>query len=339
MKNKKILLVVGCVSIVILVMVLCIISNINKKNKIKANRIAAYEIENAIANSIFTKTDGTEILVLRTNDDGEFLEEKFELSKDNTKITNRKSKNESWSKICMSISLSNEINSEIGKPIYENGKIVGIGNDYYFATDVQKEMIKTFEQKESTKVSLSELLPICKEFFQKSISIGNLTDDLKTEYHQNDIDITITNNSIGVLSIRLYITYPTKQTPYSDAKITGVRVSAVYRDTAEKNNIDKYNLEKYVLPYLESFPNSLNREQGIVEFIKNNGVAETTLHTAPKARYNEIATVCQNNGITYTYTESTIEGAALSFHDILEIEVNRNYNIYLSDYPDFNISK
>lgn len=195
---------------------------------------------------------------------------------------------------------------------------------------------KDTESTQETKTALFELLPTCKDFLQKSISNGNLTADLKTEYNQNDIDITIINNSIGVLSMRLYISYPTKQTPYSDAKITGIRLSAIYRGITQVSNDDKHNLEKYALPYLEYFPNSLNSEQNIVQFIKSNGEETTTPHTAPKAQYNEITTVCQNNGITYTYTENTVEGAKTSFHDILEIKINSSHNIYLSDYPEYN---
>ena len=264
MKNKKTLLIVSCIAVIIGIIAICTISNINKEKQIKANEIAAKEIENEIANCIFSKIDGTEIYVLRTNDNGEYLEEKFELSDNKLEIIDRKSKNETWSKICMSISLSNEIDSEIGEPIYKNEKIIGIGDDFYFATDEQKEMIKTFEQKENTKVSLSELLPICKDFLQKSISNGNLASDSKTQYNQNDIDITIINDSVGVLSMKLYITYPTKQTPYSDAKITGIRVSAAYRNSSQK-----HNLKKYIVPYLESFPNALITDD-IISVIKEN---------------------------------------------------------------------
>lgn len=327
MKNKKTLLIVGLLLLVVGIIVTCVISNINKENQIKANEIAAKEIESEIANSIFFKRVGTEVLVLRTNDKGEYLEETFELSEDNTEIIDRKSKNESWSKICMSISLSNETDSEIGEPIYENGKIIGIGDDFYFATDVQKEMIKAFEQKESTKISLSELLPICKDFLQKSISNGNLTADLETEYNQNDIDITITNNSIGVLSMRLYITYPSKQTPYSEAKITGIRISAIYRYSSQK-----HNLEKYVLPYLEYFPNALITDN-IVSVIKENGKSSTE----SMIKYDDVTTTYEYKGITYSYRESFTDvlesfDSNTSFQDVLEIKINNNYNIYLSDY-------
>ena len=326
MKNKKVLLIVGCIAVVIGIIAICIISNINKENRIKANEIAAKKIENEIANCIFSKIYGTEIFVLRTNDNGEYLEEKFELSENKLEIINRKSENETWSKICMSISLSNEIDSDIGEPIYENEKIIGIGDDFYFATDEQKEMIKTFEQKETTKVSLSELLPICKDFLQKSISNGNLTSDLKTEYNQNDIDITITNDSIGVLSMRLYITYPTKQTPYSDAQITGIRVSAAYRNSSQK-----HNLKKYILPYLESFPNSLDTDD-IVSVIKERGKSATEA----MLKYNDVTTSYEHKGIKYSYRESFTFDSDVSFHDVLEIKINSNYNIYLSDYPGYN---
>lgn len=194
---------------------------------------------------------------------------------------------------------------------------------------------KDTESAQETKTALFELLPTCKDFLQKSISNGNLTADLKTEYNQNDIDITISNNSIGVLSMRLYITYPTKQTPYSDAKITGIRISAAYYDESSQ----KHHLQKYVSPYIEYFPNALNNEQDILAFIISNGKVTSELKTAPKAQYNEITTIYEFDGITYTYTENILVGSELSFHDVLEIEVNKDYDIYLSDYPDFHYSK
>lgn len=184
---------------------------------------------------------------------------------------------------------------------------------------------KDTESTQETKTALFELLPTCKDFLQKSISNGNLTADLKTEYNQNDIDITITNNSIGVLSMRIYITYPTKQTPYSDAKITGIRISAAYHNSSQK-----HNLEKYVLPYLECLPNALITDD-IVSIIKENGKSSTET----MLKYNDVTTSYENKGITYSYRESFTFDSNTSFHDVLEIKINSNYNIYLSDYPEY----
>ena len=351
-KSKKWLLLFFAFIVIILAIIISIIGT----NKTKTENNAIKEnISVSLSGKRFSAIEGLELYIVNVNDNGEFSTEAYKLSADAKRIEARLWSDNDYSDLYYDLAITvlskNKYYTAIGYPVFENDEIVGLKEllfedyneiegetayaiDYNLITTEHEKMIKTYLEKDKTKVELNELLPTCKDFLNKSINKGYITAESKTDYSKNNIDITINKSSSSAFTMRLNITYPNAQTPYSDEKITGIKITNI-----SSSSLPNYDLPKYIIPYLEVFPNALFKEKDLIKIIKDKGKITSEIITAPKANYYDNITTYTTNGITYTYNEQIITTDSSPFYKSLEITIDTDHAIFLADYPEYHIAK